>query len=388
VFENLAAGSRIDWASRNLPLTRWACESLPSLAGMRLAATVHLDIKFAVAALEMQRRGAQLFLAAASRHTTRDDVVEHLVARGMVASARRGMTETERLGGVAEALDWGPTHTCEMGADITLLATQRGYEGMVAGLEATQTGINRLADLSPAYPLFNWDHVPIKSGLHNRYAVGRSTWITFVSRTQLSLHARRVVVVGFGPVGRGLADVARALGGDVAIAEVDDVRRLEARHAGWLTGDLDDLLPTAEVVVTATGRAGVLSAELLALLPDGCFVVNAGHAEDEIDLAALGSRTEVVPHVESCRAGGREVYLFAGGAPANITAGFGDTLDSFDITLAVLVRGIGHIARPTLSEPPGVHLLPDTAWRPVAERAVRQSADGGARPSAVSDTGQ
>lgn len=371
MFQDLAAARRIEWASRHLPLTHWACDSLPSLDGMRLAATVHLDIKFAVAALEMQRRGAEIFLAAASRHTTRDDVVEHLVGSGMASSAWRGMAEAERLDGVEKALDWGPTHACEMGADISVLAADRGYQGMVAGLEATQTGINRLAGVSPPYPLFNWDHVPIKSGLHNRYAVGRSTWITFVNRTQLSLHARRVVVVGFGPVGRGLADVARALGGDVAIAEVDDVRRLEARHAGWLTGDLDDLLPTAEVVVTATGRAGVLTADRLALLPDGSFVVNAGHADDEIDLAALAGRTEVVPQVESCRVGGKEVYLFAGGAPANITAGFGDTLDSFDITLAVLVRGIGHIASGNLTEPAGVHLLPDTAWRPVAERAAR-----------------
>jgi S-adenosylhomocysteine hydrolase len=89
VFEDLDAGSRIDWASRNLPLTRWACESLPSLAGMRLAATVHLDIKFAVAALEMQRRGAQLFLAAASRHATRQALDWDSCAASATSRGRR-----------------------------------------------------------------------------------------------------------------------------------------------------------------------------------------------------------------------------------------------------------------------------------------------------------
>jgi adenosylhomocysteinase len=68
--------------------------------------------------------------------------------------------------------------------------------------------------------------------------------------------------------------------------------------------------------------------------------------------------------------GGKELYLVADGAPANITAGFGDTLDSFDVTLAVLVRGIGHIAGDGASAPPGVHDLPKTAWLPVAQRAT------------------
>ena len=375
-LEDRDVGERLDWASRHLELSRWACESLPSLAGMRLAATVHIDVKFAVVALHLRRLGAEVFLAAASRHTTRDDVREALEEQGVLSHAWRGMAEAERLDGVAEALAWGPTHTCEMGADISVLAARTAHGGIVAGLEATQTGINRLSDVQPAYPLFNWDHVPIKAGLHNRYAVGRSTWMAFVNRTQLSLQGRRVLVVGFGPVGQGLADMARALGGDVVIADLDPVRRLTAQHGGWRTGDLDELLPTADVVATATGRQGVLGAERLALLPAGSFLVNAGHADDEIDLTALVQRVELVPYVESCRVGDKELYLFAGGAPANITAGVGDTLDSFDVTLAVLVRGIGHIAGHGATASAGVHDLPETAWLPVAERASRTALSG------------
>ena len=369
-LEDLDVDRRLDWAARHLELTRWACDTLPPLVGMRLAATVHIDVKFAVAALRMRDLGAEVFLAAASPHTTRDDVRAALEERGIGSHAWRGMSEDDRVAGVARALAWGPTHTCEMGADISLLAARNRHTGIVAGLEATQTGINRLADVAPAYPLFNWDHVPIKAGLHNRYAVGRSTWLTFVNRTQLSLQGRRVLVVGFGPVGQGLADMARALGGDVVIADLDPVRRLTAQHGGWRTGELDELLPTTDVVATATGRRGVLSAERLALLPAGSFLVNAGHADDEIEVSALRDRTPLVPYVESCRVDGKELYLLAGGGPANITAGIGDTLDSFDVTLAVLVRGIGHIAGDGASAPPGVHDLPESAWLPVAQRAA------------------
>ena len=367
--ETLPVARRLDWASRNLPLTTWALDRLPPLDGVRVAATVHIDVKIAVAALGFRERGAEVFLAAASAHTTRDDVRDHLEKNGIASHAWRGMPEDDRLAGVRQALDWGPTHTCEMGADISTLAAQTHQEGIVAGLEATQTGINRLVGLEIAYPLYNWDHVPIKAGLHNRYAVGRSTWITFVHRTQLSLQGRSVLVVGFGPVGQGLADVARALGGDVTIAELDPVRRLTGQHAGWRMGDLDELLPLADVVVTATGRPHVLTAERLAALRAGCILINAGHADDEIDLAALGARSEMIPYVERCAVNNKELYLFAGGAPANITAGFGDTLDSFDVTLAILVSGIGHITGAGRTAPAGVHLLPEHVWLPIAERA-------------------
>ena len=93
---------------------------------MRLAATVHVDVKLAVAALRLRELGAEVFLAAASPHTTRDDVRAALAERGIASHAWRGMSEEDRLGGVAKALDWGPTHTCEMGADISVLAARTG----------------------------------------------------------------------------------------------------------------------------------------------------------------------------------------------------------------------------------------------------------------------
>ena len=97
--------------------------------------------------------------------------------------------------------------------------------------------------------------------------------------------------------------------------------------------------------------------------------MNAGHADDD-ETSALWHRECLVPYVESCRVGDTELYLVAGGAPVNITAGFGDTLDSFDVTLAVLVRGIGHIAGDRAPAPPGVHDLPASAWLPVAQRVA------------------
>ncbi len=79
-----------------------------------------------------------------------------------------------------------------MGADITTLLHQRGEFGnIVAGLEATGSGVNRLGDIQPGYPIFNWDDLPVKEGLHNRHMVGLTAWHTFFQTTHLTLHEKK-----------------------------------------------------------------------------------------------------------------------------------------------------------------------------------------------------
>ena len=195
-------------------------------------------------------------------------------------------------------------------------------------MECTGSGILRLRDLAaahrfPSFPIFNCDEVPIKEGLHNRYLVGQSAWQAFTGRTQLSLHRKRVLVVGYGPVGMGVAVTARSLGGTVSVAERDPARALQARYEGFPAGALEEMLPAADIVVTADGGRGVLAARHLPLLPDGCILMNVGHTADEIDVPALGSLNEVIPFVEEAHVGPRTVFLFSGGSMANLTAGQG-----------------------------------------------------------------
>ena len=73
--------------------------------------------------------------------------------------------------------------------------------------------------------------------------VGLTTWCAFFSQTYLSLHEKRVLVVGYGMVGQGLAATARAFGGAVMVAEIDAARLLQARYDGWMTGTVADLAP-------------------------------------------------------------------------------------------------------------------------------------------------
>lgn len=98
--------------------------------------------------------------------------------------------------------------------------------------------------------------------------------------------------------------------------------------------------------------------------------MNVGHVANEIDVAALGPRLERIPYVEEARPHGRLVYLFAGGSMANLTAGQGDSLNTFDVTLATLVAGLGFLFTDGPKALPGLHALPRDAWADVAAAAA------------------
>lgn len=348
-----------------MPRTQRIIAQLPDMTGLRLAFSVHLEIKMVPLFEALLERGAKLFLTTCNPTTVRDEIVAHLQARGAEAEAQFGMLPEQVEQAIEHALDWQPTHLIEMGADLTIALHQRESNSTVrASLEGTGSGIARLQNLRLRYPIFNWDDLPIKEGLHNRYMVGLTTWQAFFERTRLSLHEKRVLVIGFGSVGRGVAEAARAFGGTVCIADCDPMRALQAAYAGWSVKEVQAALPEADVVVTATGASHVLRAEHFILLRDGAFLLNVGHCADEIDLTTLRwhEHTEALPFVETFHLDQRTIYLFAGGSMANLTAGKGDSLNSFDLTLAVLTAGIGHLVTIDETFAPTLQMLPQLIW--------------------------
>jgi adenosylhomocysteinase len=227
-------------------------------------------------------------------------------------------------------------------------------------LEATGTGIERLSGLDLAYPVFNWDEVPIKQGLHNRHLVGLMAMNTLLNVTGLSLYGKRVLIVGYGPVGRGAADAARHFGAVVEVCDVDPAARLAAAHLGFATTDLEEGLSRADVIFTATGRDGAIPAEALSSCKSGAFLANLGHTNGELPATELRSCVVATPrpHVERCEVEGRTLYLLAGGAMFNLAAGPGDPYDTFDLVTALMLEATGFLATESATYPPGVHLLP------------------------------
>lgn len=371
-METTTFAQQLAWAERHMRRTQRALAALPDLTGMRLACSMHLDLKMIPFVSGLLARGADLFITTCNPQTVRNEVVAEMQRRGAQVEAWHNMPPEAHQQAIEQALRWEPTHLCEMGADFTVRLAAEKDDLLPAGnirasLEATGSGINRLHSLTLPYPVFNWDDLPVKEGLHNRHMVGLSTWQTFVNRTQLSLHEKQVLVVGYGSVGRGVAAIARAFGGTVIVADKDPVRQIEARYNGWLVLNLQEALPLADVIVTVTGAKKVIAAQHFPLLRDGVILLNSGHSDDEIDATALRTypAAQPLPYIESFQVDGKTIYLFAGGAMANLAAGEGDTLNAFDVTLAVLVAGIGYIAREGAQQPAGVHILPHHVWATV-----------------------
>ena len=368
------AESQMRWVERNMPRTRRAIADLPSLKGARLAMSMHLDAKMLPFVRGLLDHGAKLFITTCNPSTVRNDVVATMQDFGAEVFACRDMPAGDFSRAIDGAIAWGPTHLCEMGTDLThrILSSNNPTTKIRAGLEATGSGINRLQGARLEWPIFNWDDIPIKEGLHNRHMVGLTTWCAFFSQTWLSLHEKRVLVVGYGTVGQGLAATARAFGGAVMVAEIDPARLLQARYDGWATGSVAALAPLSDVIVTATGAKHVLPWSLIQDLREGCFLLNSGHRADEIELAPLletpieRPRPHVTAHILP---NGRRIHLFAGGAMANLTAGEGDSLNAFDITLAVMTAGVAYVIGEGERAPAGVHLLPKEVWSRVCSDA-------------------
>lgn len=366
VQENTLA-RELAWLREFTPATRRA-SSLPSLEGERVLVVCHLDLKMVPYFESLLAAGAEVWACAANPATTRDAVASYLKSAGVLVEARKGDPPERHAAHLRAAISAAPTLLSEMGADATA-ATGGRLEGVRGGLEATGTGVVRIESLDLSYPIFDWDGAGIKRGLHNRHLVGLMAANTFLNVTGLSLYGKTVLVVGYGPVGRGVADAARSFGAVVEVCDVDPAARLAAAHLGFSTPSLEDGLPRADVIFTATGRDGAITPEALSACKGGAFLANVGHTTGELPVELL--RRNVVdaprPHVQRCEVEGKALYLLSGGAMFNLAAGPGDPYDTFDLVTALMLEATAFLATEGVDYPPGLHPLP----KEVQDRAAR-----------------
>jgi adenosylhomocysteinase len=339
--------------------------------GERLLVVCHLDVKTVPYFEALVEKGAEVWAHAANPATTRDAVADHLGSMGVHARARKGDPPERHAAHLESAVAAGPTLLSEMGADATV-ATRGRLQGVRGGIEATGTGIKRLAGLDLRYPVFDWDGVPIKQGLHNRHLVGLMATNTFLNVTGLSLYGKAALIVGYGPVGRGAADAARAFGAAVTVCDPDPAARLAAAHLGFpATPRLEEGLVGADVVFTATGRDGAVPFDALSSHgKSGAFLANLGHTSGELPVKALRPHLKDVPrpHVGRYEVEGKTLYLLAGGEMFNLAAGPGDPYDTFDLVTALMLEATGFLATDGVGYPPGIHRLP----KEVQDRAARR----------------
>jgi adenosylhomocysteinase len=264
-------------------------------------------------------------------------------------------------------------YLCDMGGELSVAYLDK--EPPVKGaLEATMTGLHLLRKHVLPFPVFDWNCIPLKD-LHNRFHVGDSIWPVFSLVTKMGLFGRRVLVIGFGPVGKGIAERARDLGASVYVSDLDPVRLLEAGHFGCETVSLEEGIDRCQIIVTATGVQGVLCESHLRRVKPGAILFNAGHSNREIDIDWLYQQPHqrLKAHIQRFDLGFTYLFLLAQGSLLNLATGTEPCgVDQFDHYTAVMLRGIAWMFDGIPADiQPGLQLYPSSLEREIAASSVR-----------------
>ena len=343
------------------------------LSGKRLAGWMHLLPDTILTLMPFVEAGVTVRVGACNPDSTDPSVVDYLTRQGVeVFDGRR---EPRHIyDDTLRRFAAGPLDAiCDMGGELIEAATRAGTS--VAGaLEATTTGLHRIRPLQLSFPVFDWNGIALKDAIENRFHVGAETWPAFEAMTGLALFGRRILVVGFGPVGRGVAERARDLGAIVTVADLDPVRQLEAMHFGCRILPLGAALAEADVIVTATGRDGILGEVELNLCRDGTVVFNVGHSNREIDVDWLErhERRTMKDHIDRYAIGSRTLFLLNRGSMINLAFTGGSATSSlFDPFSGVIIRGLFWLLTGgATSVPAGLHPYPPALEREVATAAL------------------
>ena len=159
--------------------------------------------------------------------------------------------------------------------------------------EETTTGVHRLYEMLRAnallFPAINVNDSVTKSKFDNKYGVRHSLIDGLNRATDVLIGGKVAVVCGYGDVGKGCAESLRGQGARVIITEVDPICALQAAMDGYQVATLEDVLPYADIYVTATGCLDVITADQMSRMKHQAIVSNIGHFDNEIDMAGLAA---------------------------------------------------------------------------------------------------
>src|SRR3954453_12204779 len=381
---SLAGGgaARIDWAESQMPVLRQVrarFERDHPLSGVRIAASLHVTAETANLVRTLMAGGAEVALCASNPLSTQDDTAAALVERhGAAVFARAGESPDTYYAHIDAVLDREPSLTIDDGADLAGVIHGRRTElldKVAGGTEETTTGMIRLRALEAegklGFPVIGVAEAVTGRLLDHRYGTGQSTLDGILRATNILLAGQRVVVVGYGACGRGVALRARGAGAHVIVCEVDPGRALEARMDGYDVMPALEAARVGDVFITVTGDRDVLRREHFEAMRDGAILANAGHFDVEIskpDLAAITAEVrEVRPLVaQHVLADGRRLHLLADGRVVNLAAGEGHPGAVMDVDFANQALSVEHLVRNAERLKPRVHGVPEAIDREVA----------------------
>jgi adenosylhomocysteinase len=375
--------AQIGWASEQMPVLRRIRERFERqrpLEGVRIAACLHVTAETANLVLTLVAGGATAALCSANPLSTQDDVASSLVSdHGVEVRAIYGEGIDAYAEHIGALLAGNPQITLDDGADLLVTAHELGgdaLDGLIGGTEETTTGLVRLRRLEDqgklACPVLAVNEARAERALNDRHGTGQSAIDGILRASHVLLAGQTIVVVGYGWAGQGIAERARGAGAAVIVCEVDPLRALEARMAGYQVMPALAAAELGDIFITVTGSRRVLHGEHFQRMKDGALLANAGHFDVELDLdelraLAVSRERAVRPLVAQFElADGRRLNLLAQGRVVNLAAAEGHPAAVMDVSFALQALCIEELVRRRGELEPGILEVPAAIDREVA----------------------
>lgn len=341
---------RMEWAEQSMPVLRTIRERFQKekpLAGIRVAACLHVTTETGVLMWTLKTGGADVVICASNPLSTQDDVAATLVEHHQIpVFAIKGEDNDTYYNHIGNALDHRPMITMDDGADLVCnIHSERRelLEYLIGGTEETTTGVIRLRSMEASkvlsYPIVAVNDADTKHFFDNRYGTGQSTIDGIIRATNTLLAGSTLVVCGYGWCGRGVAMRARGLGASVIVTEIDPLRALEAAMDGFRVMPIMKAAKEGNIFVTLTGNKHVIGEEHFKVMKDSAIVCNSGHFNVELDIDALEKlsvgKRRIREYVdEYTMEDGKRVNLLGEGRLINLAAAEGHPASVMDMSFA------------------------------------------------------
>ena len=335
--------SLADWGRKEMDLAEAEMPGLMSLReeygdsqplkGARIAGCLHMTIQTAILIETLQALGAEVTWSSCNIFSTQDQAAAAVAAAGTAVYAWKGMTEEEFDWCIEQTLFFGEDRKplnmiLDDGGDLTNMVFDR-YPELVDGInglsEETTTGVHRLYDRMKEgtlpMPAINVNDSVTKSKFDNKYGCRESAVDAIRRATDIMLAGKRVVVCGYGDVGKGTAASFKGAGSIVTVTEIDPICALQAAMDGFEVKKLETVIANADIIITTTGNKDIVQGRHFEAMKDKTIVCNIGHFDNEIDVAWLNDnhkKTEIKPQVDKYTVNGKDIILLAEGRLVNL----------------------------------------------------------------------
>ena len=305
------------------------------LKGITIGFCLHITKETSVLVMGAKELGANVAVCGGNPLTTQDNVAAFLASQGINIYAWNNQTTKEYDWCIEQVLKHKPNLICDDGADMNVkVHFDKKYKSLnvLGSTEETTAGVTRVKAIEKQgklrYPVIIVNDADTKHMFDNRYGTGQSTIDGYLRAMGLLFTSKKMVVVGYGWVGRGVAERARGMGGNVIVTEVDPVKALEAHMDGFEVMPISRAAKIGQIFITCTGMTSVIRKEHLLTMRDGAVVGNVGHFDVEIDTDFLLNKSKSVkkvrPSLDECKLrNGKKIYLIGKGRLANLVAAEG-----------------------------------------------------------------